>query len=152
MNRSTRLEKIAQINLGFENIAGASLANVQDQYRAEENQLIQLKLYREEYQRKLHLRMKAAISANEMQDYQYFFSSLDQAISQQTEKLKQIALQVESSRSNWLARKREVNKVSRAAESLRSIEYSVQLKTEQKESDELGCRLHASGKNPLRSH
>ena len=66
MKRSARLEKIANINLGFENLAGASLATARTQYQAQVNQLKQLKLYKEEYQRQLTERLKGSISAIEL--------------------------------------------------------------------------------------
>lgn len=137
MKRSERLEKIASINLGYENLAGASLASSRDQYRIQENQLQQLKIYKVEYQQQLRTRLKTSISANEIRDYQYFFSSLDTAILQQKELVKQSAVQVEKSKDNWLHRKREVAKISRVAENLRTQEALTSQKNEQKTADEL---------------
>lgn len=147
MKRSARLEKIANINLGFENLAGADLATARTQYQAQENQLKQLKLYKEEYQRQLTERLKGTISATEIQDYQYFFASLDNAIAQQTEIVKQSAEQLDASRNNWLDKKQDVAKMSRVAETVKSQEAAAELGREQKENDERNLRMFAAGNN-----
>jgi len=152
MKRSARLEKIANINIGFENIAGASLSTARTQHEMQENQLKQLKLYKEEYQQQLTERLKATISAIEIQDYQYFFASLDNAIAQQTEIVKQSAEQLEASRNNWLDKKQEVAKISRAAENLKGQEAATELGKEQRESDERNLQLFSTDKNRLISH
>lgn len=152
MKRSARLEKIANINLGFENLAGASLATARTQYQAQVNQLKQLKLYKEEYQRQLTERLKGSISAIEIQDYQYFFASLDNAIAQQVEIVKQSAEQLDASRNNWLDKKQDVTKMSRAAETLKNQEDAVELALEQKENDERSLRLFVAAKNQQIPH
>ncbi len=152
MSRSARLEKIADIKLGFENVALVSLTSARTQFQSQENQLNQLKLYKEEYQERLNTRMRNTISANEIQDYQYFFTSLDTAISQQAEVVRQCGLEVEASRKNWLDKKQAVSKISRVAESLRKQEHASQQRSEQKESDELNLRLYAAGPGFSRPH
>jgi len=152
MKRSARLEKIADIKLGVENIARVSLTSARTQYQSQENQLKQLQVYKEEYQQRLHTRLKNTISANEIQDYQYFFSTLDKAISQQSDVVKQCAIQVAASRNNWLNKKQAVSKISRVAESLRKLEFAAQQKSEQKESDELNLRLFATERGFLKPH
>ncbi len=152
MKRSTRLEKIADINVGFENVAAASLTSTAAEYRAQENLLEQLLQYKEEYQQQLGTRLKNAISATEMRDYQYFFASLDKAIEQQVGRLDQITLLLEASKNNWLSKKREVSKMSRAAENQKNIEDAIELNHEQKESDEANLRLFTMKNNLLQKH
>ena len=152
MKRSARLEKIANINVGFENIAGASLTTARAHYQAQENQLDQLKVYKEEYQKQLTERLKGTISAVEIQDYQYFFASLDNAIAQQTETVRQSAEQLDVSRNNWLEKKQEVSKLSRAAENLKGQENAAELKKEQTENDERSLRMFAADGNPQIPH
>lgn len=152
MKRSARLEKIANINLGFENLAGADLTTARTQYQAQENQLKQLNLYKEEYQKQLTDRLKGTISAVEIQDYQYFFASLDNAIAQQTEIVRQSAEQLEASRNNWLDKKQDVAKISRVAESVKNQEAAAELGLEQKENDERSLRLFAAAKNQHTPH
>jgi len=151
MKRSTRLEEIANINLGFENMAGASLSSATQQFEIQENQLTQLKLYKEEYQNQLSERLENRVTAPEIRDYQYFFDSLDQAIAQQTEKVRQCADVVESSRAIWLEKKQEVKKVSKAAANFKSIEFNKEQKREQAESDELQMQ-RAHLQSPLHRH
>lgn len=152
MKRFERLDKIAGINLGHENLAGASLASSRDQYSQQVNQLEQLKIYKKEYQQQLKTRLETTISANEIRDYQYFFSSLDTAISQQVELVKQSAAQVEESRNNWLDKKREVAKISRVSENLRARETAAQLKNEQKITDEMNLSVFTMKQALLKPH
>jgi flagellar export protein FliJ len=152
MKRSARLEEIAKINLGFENIAGASLNSITSQFQIQENQLKQLRLYKEEYQDQLNTRLKSTVSAREMSDYQYFFASLDKAITQQTEIVNQWAVQLASSKTNWLSKKREVNKMSRAADKLRKQESEFEAKQEQKELDDMHAARTATTRHFPRHH
>lgn len=146
MKRSARMEKIADINHGFENIAGASLTKSRVQHQQQENQLEQLKIYKGEYQNQLKNRLKDTITAREIQDYQFFFSSLDSAISQQENILKESAQQVETSQKNWMQKKQDHSKISRIAENLKVQEDAVNAKKEQAESDELNQILFAPDK------
>lgn len=144
MKRSARMDKIADINLGFENMAGASLTSSRSEFQAQENQLEQLKIYKGEYHDQLKSRLKNTITAREMQDYQYFFSSLDSAISQQEEVVKQSAHKVEASQQNWLDKKQDHSKIVKVAENLKKHEDAVLQKKEQTESDELTLRKYAT--------
>ncbi|MBN4075918.1 MAG: flagellar export protein FliJ [SAR86 cluster bacterium] len=136
MKRSARLEKITDINLGFENIAGLSLASAKTTYAKEEQQLQQLRIYKKEYQHKLKNRLKEQISPNEMQDYQYFFISLDKAITQQAEVVENKSTLLEQSRQNWLMQKMEVSKFQRVTQKLKAKEAVIENVKEQKEADE----------------
>ncbi len=140
MKRSVRMDKIADINHGIENVASASFASIMSQYEYQDNQLKQLRLYREEYQERLNERMKNPINVTEIRDYQYFFATLDKAIEQQEQNVELIARQMESSKVNWLQKKQDTEKVSRVAEKFRLEETFAQMKTEQKESDELNLQ------------
>ncbi len=142
MKRSSRFEKIAHINQSIQNASGALFANVMSNYQFHENRLKHLRIYREEYQDRLNSKMQESLSVSELQDYQYFFSSLEQAIEQQAEKVSEIAAELENAKSTWLKHKRDTDKISRAAENMRSLEYSINVKNEQKELDELNSRRH----------
>ena len=136
MKRSQRMDKIADINLGFENLAGAKLAIARNTYLKEEHQLEQLCIYKSEYQEKLKQRLQEQITPTEMMDYQYFFDSLDNAIAQQREIVEKNSALLEESRQNWLSQKQEASKYQRASQKIRQQEAAADDYKEQKEADE----------------
>lgn len=137
MKRSARMEKLADINLGYENMAVAALATARANYQKQENQLEQLRIYREDYREQLSARMQGSTSANAIRDFQYFFESLDDAISRQTQEVEKAALELEKVERHWLNCRQEVKKFNQAANSLRSQESATQERRAQRETDEL---------------
>jgi len=137
MKRSTRLEKLADINSGYENMALAALATARAQYQKQEDQLNQLRIYRDDYRNQLNERMQATTSANEIRDFQYFFASLDDAIDQQALEVEKAATELEKVEQNWLQSRQEVKKFSKAASNLKQREDADAERRTQMESDEL---------------
>lgn len=137
MKRSERLEKLNAINHGMENLAGISLANMQAEYAAQVNQLEQLMVYKAEYADKFTSRMQGNVSAQELQDYRYFFASIDQAITQQQTMVNHYRRLVERSREEWLHRHREVQKINQLSANLRKSEQVTHGRLEQKILDEI---------------
>ena len=137
MKRSTRLEKLADINSGYENMALAALATARSQYQKQEDQLNQLKIYRDDYRSQLIERMQVTTSANEIRDFQYFFSSLDDAIDQQALEVEKAAAELAKVEQNWLQSRQEVKKFSQAASNLKQREDADMERRSQQESDEL---------------
>lgn len=137
MKRSERLEKINAINTGMENLAGANLAGIQAEYATQTNQLEQLLVYKAEYADKFTNRMKGNVSAQELQDYRYFFASIDAAIAQQQTMVNHYSRLVEKSREEWLARHQEVQKINQVSSTLRKSEQQNQARLEQKILDEI---------------
>lgn len=137
MKRSTRMEKLADINLGYENMALAELATARDHYQRHEDQLTQLKIYREDYRNQLADRMSTTTSASAIRDFQYFFSSLDEAIAQQSREVEKAAEALEKVEQNWLSRRQEVKKFNCVADNLRKQEVADSERRSQIESDEL---------------
>ena len=137
MKRSERLEKLNAINHGMETLAGASLANIQAEYASQVNQLEQLMVYKAEYADKFSQRMQGHVSAQELQDYRYFFASIDAAISQQQTMVHHYKRMVEKSREEWLNRHQEVQKINHVTSHLRKSEQQAQERIEQKILDEI---------------
>ena len=137
MKRSTRLEKLADINSGYENMALAALATARAQYQKQEDQLNQLRIYRDDYRNQLTERMQGTTSANEIRDFQYFFASLDDAIDQQALEVEKAAAELENVEQNWLQSRKEVKKFSQAASNLKQREDAAAERRIQMESDEL---------------
>lgn len=137
MKRSTRLEKLADINSGYENMALAALASARAQFQKQEDQLNQLKIYRDDYRAQLAQRMQDTTSASAIRDFQYFFSSLEDAITQQTLEVEKAAVELDKVEQNWLNSRREVKKFSQAASNLKQRELADMERQSQLESDEL---------------
>ena len=150
MKRSTRIEKIADINQGYEQQAGALLNCARSQHQQQEQQLEQLKLYRQEYQQRLQAKLQNSASATLMDDYHRFFSMLDTAINDQAKVVNRSSQQVDSSQQNWLDKKRAVTSMTRAAENIKAQEECVVRANEQKENDELASRLYVLNRAQLK--
>lgn len=150
MKRSTRIEKIADINQGYEQQAGALLNCARSQHQKQEQQLEQLKLYRQEYQQRLQAKLQNSASATLMDDYHRFFSMLDTAINDQAKIVNRSSQQVDSSQQNWLDKKRAVTSMTRAAENIKAQEECVVRANEQKENDELASRLYVLNRAQLK--
>lgn len=141
MKRSERLEKINAINHGMVNMAGASLANVQAEYNAQVSQLEQLKIYKADYAEQFRTRMAGQITPQELQDYRYFFASIDTAIQQQESMVAHYAKNVEKRKEEWLLRHQEVQKVDTATANIRKVEQFKVSRQEQKMLDEVASRF-----------
>ena len=137
MKRSVRLEKFAEINAGLESNAGSLLASVQQQYDKQNAQLENLRAYRAEYQQQLNEKLADSRSAGVIHDYHRFIASIDLAIGQQTEVVRQLAEKVAARRADWILKRQNVTKMINAAENLRIGENLSARRAEQKESDEL---------------
>jgi flagellar protein FliJ len=150
VKRSTRIEKIADINQGYEQQAGALLNCARSQHQQQKQQLEQLKLYRQEYQQRLQAKLQNSASATLMDDYHRFFSMLDTAINDQAKIVNRSSQQVDSSQQNWLDKKRAVTSMTRAAENIKAQEECVVRANEQKENDELASRLYVLNRAQLK--
>jgi flagellar export protein FliJ len=141
MKRSERLEKINAINHGMVNMAGAGLANAQAEHNAQVSQLEQLKIYKADYAEQFRTRMAGQITPQELQDYRYFFASIDTAIGQQESMVEHYAKLVEKRKQEWLLRHQEVQKIDHATANLRKVEQSQVNRREQKLLDELSSQF-----------
>lgn len=151
MKRSERLERINTINSGLESLAGAKLASVNAEYTSQVNQLEQLRIYKDDYAEQLKQKMAAKISPQELRDYRYFFSSIENAIHQQESMVQHLQKKLEKCQAEWFERRNEVEKINVAGASLKRAEAVVEARKEQKVSDELGM-LMMGRLNPGISH
>ncbi|HEY0961892.1 MAG TPA: flagellar export protein FliJ [Pseudomonadales bacterium] len=143
MKRSERLEKINAINNGFKSLAGANLARIEQECKAAQHQLDQLRIYKDEYADQLKGRMDSGhVTPEEIQDFRYFFASLHKAISQQESVVRHMQKQLEDARQEWLAKDQEVRKIDRIGENMRREEAQAEARREQKRSDEMSMLAH----------
>ncbi|CAN0489871.1 unnamed protein product [Discosporangium mesarthrocarpum] len=81
--------------------------------------------------------MQGSTSVNALRDFQYFFESLDDAISQQSREVERVAMELEKVEKNWLNCRQEVKKFNQAAGNLRRQENDAADRQAQLENDEL---------------
>lgn len=143
MKRSERLERINAINHGLENLAGAKLAKVSEEYAMQLNQLEQLRVYKDDYAEQLRVKMQGNLTTQELRDYRYFFASIENAIQQQESMVAHVQKKLEQVQAEWMEKRNEVEKLNVAGASLRRTEAAEDARREQKLSDELGLRLRA---------
>jgi len=141
MKRSSRLDNLAGINRHFENQAGSSFADAQVQLQKQEHQLQLLINYRNEYNQQLTEKMKTTSSAFEIREFQQFIATIDAAISQQQEQVQKFVAELQNREQEWLQKRHEVKKLSRAAEVVRQREATIDQRAERKEEDELGAKV-----------
>lgn len=150
MKRSERLERINAVNHGLENMAGAKLAGVYEEYTAQLNQLEQLRIYKDDYAEQLREKMQSDLSSQEIRDYKYFFASIENAIKQQESMVEHVRKKLEKCREEWLGRRSEVEKLNAAGDNMKREEAREEARKEQKLSDELGMLM--SRMHPRISH
>lgn len=145
MKRSERFRKFSEISSGLENNAGAKLAAAQTQLDTQMKQLSELKNYLGEYQLQLQAKLDNSDSALVINGYQQFISSLNGAITMQTEIVRKGEVQVEELRQIWMEKRIEVNKFDQAADNFRFQEETQRNKAEQAENDDrISSKYHAS--------
>ncbi len=149
MKRSERLERINAINHGLENLAGAKLAKASEEYAQQQNQLEQLRIYREDYAEQLRVKMLGDLSPQELRDYRFFFASIENAIHQQESMVAHMHRKLEQCQAEWMEKRNEVEKLNVAGASLKRAEAATEARNEQKASDELGLRMGSGLQSPL---
>ncbi|MEQ8408491.1 MAG: flagellar export protein FliJ [Gammaproteobacteria bacterium] len=143
MKQGNRLDKLVELNQGFENLAVAPLIEARTAFQKQEDQLKQLLDYRDEYQRQLEEKLTGSTSASSLRDFQYFFSSLSSAIEQQTAEVERAAAALEVVERQWLMRRQETRKLEKAAGNINAKIAAAANRAEQKELDEISCNRYA---------
>lgn len=142
MKKSERMQKMADLNKNFESVAASAYAQAQSVYDMQLEQLEQLKIYRDEYRKRLKDRYSNAVTTTEIKDYRYFFKSLEDAIETQERLLEELDKRKETSRSQWLNRRNETRKLDMVTEKLKSREDTLAQRKEARENDELSQVLY----------
>ena len=149
MKRTARMEKIANINKNFEQMAGLTFSAAQMEYQRQLDQLNQLKIYRNEYKDRYRDRLNTPIRKSEIHDFKFFFNSLEDAIVLQEKKVDEALEQMDNFQMVWMDKKNEVTKISKLAQHARDDELVDDLRQESKELDEMNQTFfnHHRGNN-----
>src|SRR5262245_1439480 len=135
MSRSDRFEPIKDIADGRERDAGTIVALAQQALQEREQQLAQLKRYRDDYTAS-HSAQLGTMNSMKLQNYRAFIDRLSDAIRQQEQAVQVAREDYERKRDAWRERRVEANAIGKAMERLKSEEHRVDANREQAQADE----------------
>ncbi|MGM0594820.1 MAG: flagellar export protein FliJ [Pseudomonadota bacterium] len=136
MSKANRFQPVQRLNQSREESAARALGNSNQAVEAQEQRLRELEHYREEYQRYVHERGSAGVSAGKLQELRRFLGNLNLAIEQQRQMLEQARQEREHKRRSWQQAHGESQALNKVVERYRRDEQSAANKREQKEIDE----------------
>lgn len=135
MTRSDRMQPIKDIADSRERDAGSIVALAQQVLKEREQQLEQLKHYRDEYARD-NGQSVGAVDGMRLQNYRAFVQRLSDAIRQQEQAVRLAREDYERKRDAWSERRIEARTLDRAIEKMRGQERKVEDRREQHSMDE----------------
>ncbi len=139
MSRSDRMQPIKEIADSRERDAGAVVAAAEQKLKEAEQQLEQLKRYREEYGQGMGSgdgQNVGAVDGMRLQNYRAFVQRLSDAIRQQEDLITRLREDSDRKRDAWRERRVEAKTLDRAIEKLRGQERKVEERREQFKMDE----------------
>ena len=135
MKRSQRINRLADIKRQFEDQAGQQLAAAKSQYLSQQAKLDQLLQYKSEYSQRMS-NGQVSLEAEQLRDYQQFFSKLDVAVKQQEVTLQHAQAEVERCHNEWLQRHQQTQSMEKVSIKLQTRENQAASQQEQIASDE----------------
>jgi len=106
-----------------------------------ERQLAMLRDYRQDYLERLQQAMTRGMSASDCHNYQRFIGTLDDAIGQQQDVLRQADENLAKGRLYWQQEKRKLNSYDALAQREARAQALVESRREQRLNDEYSARL-----------
>ncbi len=135
MTRSERMQPIKELARHRERDAGSIVSAAQQTLQEREQQLEQLKRYREEYASGSGSQV-GAVDGMRLQNYRAFVQRLNDTISQQEQAVRVAREDYESKRDAWRVRRVEAQTLDRAIEKMRGQERRTEDRREQHSMDE----------------
>lgn len=108
-----------------------------------EQQLDMLQDYRQDYLQRLQTAMQSGMSAADCHNYQRFIATLDDAISQQLNVLRQADTHLAQGRVHWQQQQRRLNSFDALAARERLASAVRETRRDQRASDEFAARMSA---------
>lgn len=148
MTKSERLKPIQRLNESRENDAARALGQSVQTLQQQEQRLLELRQYRDEYDRQIQELGKNGVIASRLQQMQRFLYNLSQAIGQQQLIVEQARREQELKRQSWQIAHSKSQVLDNVADRYRRDEQYHANKHEQKENDEhaLNGTLHKKPK------
>jgi len=142
MKKSDRLGKLVDVQRNMESAALPSYSNALSEYMQQSDQLEQLRIYRDEYKDRLEDRLNAPIPPGELNDFRFFFSSLEETIKKQEAVVNDLLAVLEHSRNIWIEKRNDVKKMTKLKEKAELMESNLLQKQENLQMDELNQMMH----------
>lgn len=144
MNRSKRLQPVAQYADSRQRDAAAVLAAYRRVCDEQEKRLNELRGYRAEYVERFHAAGAAGIDAAQLLDYRAFIERLDKALAQQEQVANAARHEYEEKKRAWFALRGRAKALDHVVSHYRDQEQRERERREQHESDERAQR-HSLG-------
>jgi flagellar FliJ protein len=140
VTRAQRLQPVQQLAEEKERRLAQRLAACEQRVAEAERKLMELKHYREEYERQFAARAGLGMGATALRDYQVFLARLSEAIRQQTDLAARARTERDAERARWQEAAVRAKAVDHVIERWRLEERRVLERKEQRESDERAQR------------
>ncbi|UTW46372.1 flagellar export protein FliJ [bacterium SCSIO 12696] len=140
MKKSERLQQISKIAENTEHQVGQQLAQSRHNADAQQQQLVQLRQYRDEYKQQFQQQGSAGVNARQLADFHNFLNKLNDAIAQQEQTVTNSQQTMENHHRLWLEAHQRVKALNKAVEKRRADEVYAESRKEQIATDEYGIR------------
>lgn len=138
MNRSKRMEPVLKIAENRERVSAQRLNEGQKLLGIQENKLLELQEYRDEYTQRFQVNSKQGMNTVRMQDYRIFLYKLNQAIEEQIGVIQKTREDCNNSRKQWQVVHGRTKSMDQLIDRFKDQERAVVERAEQKENDERG--------------
>jgi len=140
VNRFKRLEPVLRLaELDVER-AGGQLALAQQRVVQEENKLVQLKEYQQDYRRQLQVSGTAGMTVDRLRLFDGFHQQLDRAIAHQHETIALLQSEQARAHEHWRQLDIRYKSLQKMQERLKKEAAAVQARNEQRNHDEYARR------------
>lgn len=146
MTRSKRIQSVARITDHRERQAAQAFGESRQQLDHQEQRLIELLGYRDEYNTQFQTASGMTMDARRIHEYRLFLDRLNRAIEQQRQVVEQVQLECERQRQGWLATRTRKRALGNAVARFQDHERHEAERREQIEHDER--TLHPSTGRP----
>lgn len=136
MTRSERLQPVARLADKQERSAAQALGEAKQAQVSEEQRLLELQTYRQEYVADFQRRGRSGLNGIELQQFQQFLGQLDRAIEQQQQRIRGAVVQVEQRTGQWQQRASKAKAINNVVGNLQQSEVRQADKREQAVQDD----------------
>lgn len=141
MLRSQRLAVVLALEERKEKAALEKMAEAQQKYEAQRQQIENLERYQQEYREQIRRSQQGVVSVARLQGWQAFIAQLDQVIAQQQKILVQAEERLRVRREEWQRAWERRRGMEKYIETCRQQEQREQDLREQKQADEAAGRI-----------
>lgn len=137
MNRSERMKSVRRYTASREDEAARAFEEANLAYRQQQQQLDELRRYREEYRSQMMDVGASGVSASRFNQFRGFLAKLDEAIKQQEQTLAQVGQECARRRQVWLEARAKTQIMDKVVSRCQDEEARSEARAEQKAVDEM---------------